>query len=69
VFCADWSCGNDAVTSGRVADATLFPPRPTLQRQTLPAVHREVARWLRQQAVLWWITMDRFIELCSQRFY
>jgi hypothetical protein len=30
-------------------------------------VHREIARWLRHQAVLWWMTTDRFIELCSYR--
>jgi hypothetical protein len=31
-------------------------------------VHREVARWLRHQAVLWWVTTNRFMELCSRRF-
>jgi hypothetical protein len=31
-------------------------------------MHREVALWLRHQAVLWWVTTDRFIELCSQKF-
>jgi hypothetical protein len=30
-------------------------------------VHREVARWLRHEAVLWWVTTTRFIELGSQR--
>jgi hypothetical protein len=44
-----------------------FSPRPTPRRKALPAVHREVARWLRHQAVLWWVTTDRFIELCSDR--
>ena len=33
----------------------------------VPAAHREVAQWLRHQAVLWWVTTDRFIELCSYR--
>ena len=45
----------------------LFPPRPKYRRRPLPAVHREVARWLRHQAVLWWVTTDRFIALCSYR--
>ena len=31
----------------------------------MAAVHREVARWLRHQAVLWWVTTDRFMELCA----
>jgi hypothetical protein len=31
-------------------------------------VHREVVQWLRHQAVLWWATTDRFIDLCSRRF-
>jgi hypothetical protein len=30
-------------------------------------VHREVANWLRHQAVLWWITTDRFMEMCLER--
>jgi hypothetical protein len=30
-------------------------------------VHREVARWLRHQALLWWMTTDRFMELCLLR--
>ena len=42
-----------------------FPPRPKPRRLTLPAMHREVARWLRHQAVLWWMTTDRFIEFCA----
>jgi SRSO17 transposase len=50
---------------GRLRDP--FPPRPKPRRQTLPAVHREVARWLRHQVVLWWVTTDRFIQLCSYR--
>jgi hypothetical protein len=33
----------------------------------MAAVHREVARWLRQQAVLWWVTTDWFMELCALR--
>jgi hypothetical protein len=33
----------------------------------MAAVHREVARWLRQQAVLWWVTADWFMELCALR--
>jgi SRSO17 transposase len=45
----------------------LFPPRPKSRRKTLPAVHREVALLLRHQAVLWWVTTDRFMELCSSR--
>ena len=57
-----------AAIPGGVAPATLFPPRPTPRRSTLPAVHREVARWLRHQAVQWWVTTDRFMELCSRRF-
>ena len=44
-----------------------FPPRPTYRWRTLPAVHREVARWLRHQAVRWWVTTDRLIALCSDR--
>ena len=44
-----------------------FPPRPDRWRRALPEVHREVANWLRHQAVLWWITTDRFMELCSLR--
>ena len=44
-----------------------FSPRPKSWRKTLPAVHREVALWLRHQAVLWWVTTHRFMELCSQR--
>jgi SRSO17 transposase len=52
----------------RRAPATLFPPRSDRRRRTLPAVHREVGQWLRHQAVLWWVTTDRFIELCSRRF-
>jgi hypothetical protein len=55
------------ITDG-VAHATLFPPRPDRHRGTLPAVHREVALWLRHQALLWWMTTDRFMELCSLRF-
>ena len=42
-------------------------PLPDCWRRALPAVHREVARWRRHQAVLWWITTDRFMELCSLR--
>jgi hypothetical protein len=30
-------------------------------------VHREVALWLRHQAVQWWVTTDRFMELCLYR--
>jgi hypothetical protein len=67
-FWCGWSCDTAAVTNIAVAPATCFPPRPDRQRQTLPAVHREVARWLRHQAVLWWVTTDRFIELCSRQF-
>lgn len=59
--------GNGAVTRARVAHAPLFPPRPQYRRRTLPAVHREVAQWLRHQAVLWWVATDRFSELCSYR--
>jgi hypothetical protein len=44
-----------------------FPPPQPRQRRSLPAVHREVARWLRHQAVLWWVTTDRFIERFSHR--
>jgi SRSO17 transposase len=43
----------------------LFSPRRLRPRRSLPAVHREVARWFRHQAVLWWVTTDRFIDLCS----
>jgi hypothetical protein len=60
--------GNAPVPRGRSAAAPRFPPRPGRRRSTLPAVHREGARWLRHQAVLWWVTTDRCIELCSQRF-
>jgi hypothetical protein len=63
-----WSCANGADREAEVALATRFPPRPDRRRQTLPAIHREVARWLRHQAVQWWVTTDRFIELCSRRF-
>jgi hypothetical protein len=56
------------LTAGKVAHATRFPPRPDRGRTPLPAIHREVARWLRHQAVQWWVTTDRFIELCSRRF-
>jgi SRSO17 transposase len=58
---------NSAAPRGRVARATHFPPRREHRRRTLPAVHREVARWLRHEAVFWWVTTNRFIELCSQR--
>jgi hypothetical protein len=30
-------------------------------------VHREVAYWLRHQAVSWWVTTEQFIQLCSLR--
>jgi hypothetical protein len=56
------------VTNLMAAPATCFPPRPDRRRRALPAVRREVARWLRHQAVQWWVTTDRCIELCSQRF-
>src|SRR2546427_326124 len=36
-------------------------------RRALPAVHWEVARWLRHQAVLWWMSTERFMELYSLR--
>jgi hypothetical protein len=36
-------------------------------RRALPAVHLEIVRWLRHQAVQWWVSTDRFIALCSQR--
>src|SRR2546429_544106 len=52
---------------GETGSATLFPPRPDRWRRALPAVHREVARWLRHQAVLWWMSTERFMELCSLR--
>ena len=42
-----------------------FPPRPNWRRHTLPAVHREVARWLRHQAVVWGVTTEQFMQLCS----
>ena len=45
-----------------------FSPSARSTRCTLPAVHREVAGWLRHQALLWWMTTDRFMELCSLRF-
>ena len=63
-----WSCANGTDRETEVAPATHFPPRPDRRRQTLPAIHREVARWLRHQAVQWWVTTDRFIEPCSRRF-
>jgi hypothetical protein len=63
-----WSCANGTVREAAVAPATRVPPRPDRRRQTLPAIPREVARWLRHQAVQWWVTTDRFIELCSPRF-
>ena len=64
---ASWSFGNATIIQNGVAHATLFPPRPDRWRRALPAVHREVARWLCHQAVLWWITTNRFMELCSLR--
>jgi hypothetical protein len=63
-----WSAANGADREAAVAPATRFPPRPDRWRQTLPAIHCEVARWLRPQAVQWWVTTNRCIELCSQRF-
>lgn len=45
-----------------------FSPSAGSPRHTLPAVHREVARWFRHQAAQWWVTTDRVIELCSRRF-
>jgi hypothetical protein len=36
-----------------IAPTTRFPPRLDRRRQTLPAIHRESARWLRHQAVQW----------------
>jgi hypothetical protein len=44
-----------------------FPLAWIARRRTLPAVPREVAQWLRHEAVLWWVTTDQFIELCSPR--
>jgi SRSO17 transposase len=52
----------------RVRPRCLFSPRPNRWRTPLPAIHREVAGCLRHQAVQWWVTTDRFIELCSRRF-
>jgi hypothetical protein len=66
-FCSGWSCGSAIVIPIGGAHATLFPPRPDRWRRALPAVHREVARWLRHQAVLWWVSTDRFMDLCSLR--
>jgi SRSO17 transposase len=51
----------------RSAPGPRFPPRPDPRRHSLPAIHRKVARWLHLHAVLWWVTPDRFMELCSQR--
>src|SRR5687768_18553394 len=44
-----------------------FSPQPNWRRRTLPAVHREVARWLRHQAVVWGVTTEQFMQLCSLR--
>lgn len=44
-----------------------FSPTPGPRRKQLPGVHREVACWLRHQAVLWWVTTEQFIQLCSLR--
>jgi hypothetical protein len=52
---------------GRGRPHDPFSPRPDRRRRTLPAIHREVARWLRHQAVQWWVTTDRFIDLRSRR--
>jgi DDE superfamily endonuclease len=68
VFWCGWSCGRGGRRVGGVAHAPPFPPRPARRRATLAAIPREVARWLRHQAVLWWVTTDRFIDLCSRRF-
>lgn len=67
-FWFGWSCASGADHAVEDAPAIRFPPRPDRQRHSLPAVHREVARWRRHQAVQWWVTTDRFIEFCSQRF-
>jgi hypothetical protein len=59
--------GNAARIRDGVAHAPRVPPRPDRWRRALPDVHREVAQWLRHQAVCWWVTTDRFMELCSLR--
>jgi hypothetical protein len=55
---------SEAIINGSVAPVPLFPPRPDRHRCSLPAIHQEMARWLRDQAVLSWVTPDRFIDLC-----
>ena len=61
----EWQHLHSCPNRGRPRDP--FPPRPDWCRCTLPAVHRQVAWWLRHQAVLWWITTEPFRELCSLR--
>jgi SRSO17 transposase len=53
---------------GRGRPHEPFSPRPDRRRCALPAIHRDVAQWRRHQAVPWWVTTERFIELCSRRF-
>jgi SRSO17 transposase len=62
-----WSCASVEPRVAGGVPAIHFPPRPDRWRLPRPAVHREVARWLRHQALQWWVTTSRFIELCSRR--
>jgi hypothetical protein len=55
---------SEASSTARSPACPVFPPRPDRHRCSLPAIHREMARWLRDQAVLSWVTPDRFIDLC-----
>jgi hypothetical protein len=66
-FWSRWRCASAVARPAKLAPAARFPPRPDPCRRSLPAVHREVARGRRHQAVQWWVTTDRFINLCSQR--
>jgi hypothetical protein len=67
-FWGGWSGASGVDREAEVGPVTPFLPRPDRRRRTPPAIHREVARWLRHQAVRWWVTTDRFMELCSRRF-
>jgi hypothetical protein len=60
-----WELRQRTASRSRGRPRHPFSPRPDRRRATLPAVHRQVAQWLRHQAVQWWVTTDRFMERCS----